>query len=128
MLQANAPSFIIAPTGYVTPTACRQGQASGYSALPSGCMRDRVLARQVANTTDLIAPAAPGQAMAGPVGAAANTYLNGGAAGAAAQPSRSGATITTVPAPDQAGVAEIDTGSGNTALLIRPQNKDDSAG
>lgn len=69
------PAYIYGPGGGAVPTACAGG-ASGYSNTQPGCQRDLVFAQQVANPEDLVQPRTPGPGPAGPIGRAADRYLN----------------------------------------------------
>ncbi|RMC34926.1 hypothetical protein [Paracoccus alkanivorans] len=72
--RAADPAYIHGEAGIV-PVSC-QGNLSSYSSRPSGCQRDLVFASQVANPADLIDPVSPGPGPAGPVGRAADAYIN----------------------------------------------------
>lgn len=74
---AAEPSYHIAPSGYVVATSCRLIRPSTYTALPSGCMRDTMLAGQVAYPAHLVWPVAPGPAGTYGIGSGANTYVYG---------------------------------------------------
>lgn len=75
MRQAADPAYSYGDGGGAIPSSCRGGP-SLYSGMPSGCQRDLVFAAQVVNTSDLVQPTLPGAASAGPVGRAADRYLN----------------------------------------------------
>lgn len=72
--RAADPAYTHGEAGIV-PVSC-QGNRSSYSARPSGCQRDLVFASQVANPADLVTPIQPGPGPAGPVGRAADGYIN----------------------------------------------------
>lgn len=72
------PSFTYNEGGVVIPTSCQPGRASTYSGTPPGCARDVAFAKQVLNPSDLVDPIPPGPPPTGPVGRAADAYLNGG--------------------------------------------------
>lgn len=72
--KAADPAYTHGEAGIV-PVSC-QGNLSSYSSRPSGCQRDLVFASQVANPSDLVAPVPPGPGPAGPVGRAADDYID----------------------------------------------------
>lgn len=69
------PAYVIGEGGGVVPTSCLGG-ASRYSGTPSGCQRDLVFAGQARNPADLVAPLPPAPPAAGPIGRAADRYLD----------------------------------------------------
>lgn len=72
--RGRDPAYSYGDGGGVLPSSCRGG-ASDYSAMPSGCQRDLVFAAQVVNPSDMVQPTPPGAASAGPIGRAADRYL-----------------------------------------------------
>lgn len=69
------PAYVFGDGGGVVPTSCLGG-ASRYSGTPSGCQRDLVFAGQARNPADLVAPMPPAPPAAGPIGRAADRYLD----------------------------------------------------
>ncbi|AGT08865.1 hypothetical protein [Paracoccus aminophilus] len=72
---ARDPAYSYGEGGGVVPSSCRGG-ASRYSGTPSGCQRDLVFAAQAVNPGDLVEPGVPGPGPAGPVGRAADRYID----------------------------------------------------
>ena len=77
IMMAPDPAYTYSASGAITPSSCQSGRASLYSGTASGCQRDLVFANQVLNPADLVHPVPPGPANAGPIGRAADRYLNG---------------------------------------------------
>lgn len=76
---ASEPAYTYDEGGRIFPTSCLTGRSSTYSGTPSSCQRDVVFARQVANPDDLVSPRKPAPPSAGPLGRAADAYLQGAA-------------------------------------------------
>lgn len=95
--QAADPAYTYGPLGGVIASSCQPSRPSSLSSSPSACQRDMVLARQVTNPSDLVDPVTPGAPAAGPIGRAADAYINGTALPSAAAGVQSGTSTMLYP-------------------------------